>query len=231
MLLASELIEQEIIPRIDSRIVPIEVSAVANGRQIVQFKCLKWIKLFDVVYNNGNEVNIISYLPENRVVFQVDLPALKFELSSIVTLKKPIFLTGTLSNTKYEWDRFELSEREKLPFIWLVSPTNRRKADSKSSTYSFNLDLWFVHWSNWEKLNADREDEAVKPLLILTEWFLKAIESNKSKFTGYKGLDLSEYPKFGKREKNGIESTLFNSTLSAVHCTVEISSYDDCCDC
>ncbi len=231
MKLASEIVEDYIIPLVDARIKPIEVSAVANGRQIVQFKCLKWIKLFELVYNNGNEVNIISYLPENRVVFQVDLPALKFELTSVVTLKKPIFLVGTLSNTKQEWARFELDERKKLPFIWLVSPTNRRKIESKSNVFTLSFDLWFVHWSDWSKLNADREDEAIKPLSIFADYFFRAIETNKSKFVSYKGLDISDYPKFGRKDKNGVETMLFDSTLSAIHGTVDVTMHDECCDC
>lgn len=213
-MLISDVIQNDIINQMDTTVEIVEAGPVIQGAQLVRFKCMRWMKLFDSFFVNGGEVRILGY----TIGFvRIEAVAPGLPAGTICNLKKPLFLNGTLSNTKEEWARFELNERNKLPFVWLVSPTYIDVKNDDVSYFTANIDLWFVHWSDWSKLNKDRQDEALRPLYSLLEAFLKVIENDKVKFIGYNGLTQGDYPKFGKIDQNGTEKTIFDSTLSAIH--------------
>lgn len=221
-MLIIDYIQIGILDKMDTSVEVVEVGPVVNGAQIVKFKCLRWMKLFDKIFVDGNEVYILEF-GVAFVKLDIPNPAGAVRLDSIVKLKTPLLLNGTLSNTKEEWSRFELDERNKLPFVWLVSPTYTTKANKQTSLVKADVDLWFVHWSDWSKLNKDRQDEALRPLYVLLKEFNQAIEKNLTDFDGYDGLNIGDYPKFGKRDSNGIEKTLFDSTLSAIHVQMKLN--------
>ena len=142
-MLIVDYIQTGILDKMDTKLTVLEAGPVINGLQIVRFSCNRWLKLYDLAIVNGGEVAVAEYLG-SFVRFDVGDSA-GITLESDVRLKVPILLNGTLSNTKEEWNRFELDERNKLPFIWLVSPTKIETEDQNSPFVTAQLDLWFVH--------------------------------------------------------------------------------------
>lgn len=230
MELVSDVIANDLLPNIDNVLTIVDFLPVnANDVQPVKFKCNKWVDLFGFVYNNGVPVQVIGK-NDGYINFEIGSPSQEFTADSIVTLKIPLFLNGTLSNTKEEWNRFELDEREKLPFVWLVSPTYQ-KSNQYANYFTANLDLWFVHWSDWEKLNKDRQDEALRPLLAFVGAFMEVFTTNKEKFKEYSMINSADYPKFGTESSRGIEKQIFDSTLSAIHLQIDASIKNKCKNC
>jgi hypothetical protein len=220
MVLASNIVEKMIVDKLD-----LKLTVKTINDQEVTFKCLKWFKLYGfVIYNN--EQLTPTEIDGNTLTFDTE-----YTFTNAFSLKKPLFLCGTLSNTKEEWNRFESNERKKLPFIWLVSPTRSSKQNDRTTPIDLDLSLWFVHWSDWSKLNKDRQDEAIKPLLVLVNAFLEVIETDKNTFLSYSGLDSSDFPKFGTTNKDGIEKKLFDSTLSAIELTMNLKVNAENCNC
>ena len=228
-MLIVDYIQTGILDKMDTKLTVLEAGPVINGLQIVRFSCNRWLKLYDLAIVNGGEVAVAEYLG-SFVRFDVGDSA-GITLESDVRLKVPILLNGTLSNTKEEWNRFELDERNKLPFIWLVSPTKIETEDQNSPFVTAQLDLWFVHWSDWSKLNKDRQDETLRPLYSFIDAFFKAIKKNKLSFIKYSNLVMNDFPKFGTQDKNGIYKLIFDSTLSAVSSNfrLEIRKKEKCC--
>lgn len=222
-MLISEQIEQYVIDRLDNTLEILAVSAVVAGQQTVTFRCLKWMKLYDTL--NGR--TIVSY-NGNLVTFTIGAGQ-DFTMATEATLQNPLFLNGTLSNTKYEWDKFELNERAKLPFVWLVSPT-RENFEEETPTKNSECQLWFVHWSDWNLLNVDRQDEAIKPLAALVREFIKTIERQPAIFESYDNYSTKDFPKFGTETATGVGKMLFNSTLSAIEMNINVNIFRNCCE-
>lgn len=216
-----DLVQFDIINKFDNILKVVSV----NGQEVT-FKCLKWFNLYGFVIFNDSELKPISR-NENTLTFDTEN---EFTRSSLFTLKLPLFLDGTLSNTKMEWDKFEKHERKKLPFIWLTSPTQISKDKTESTILNYDLNLWFVYWSDWTKLNIDRQNEAIKPLSILVDAFLKTIENNQV-FESYSSVQILDFPKFGTVENESINKSIFNSTLSGIELKVNVRAYNNECNC
>ena len=218
---ASDLVKLDIINRLDNNLKVVSVDS-----QNVTFKCLKWFKLYGFVIFNNEELKPTE-INGNTLTFDTEI---EFTKQSQFSLKLPLFLNGTLSNTKMEWDKFEKQERKKLPFIWLTSPTQITKERTESTVLNYDLNLWFVHWSDWSKLNVDRQNEAIKPLSVLVDAFLSAIENNQT-FDSYSGVQILDFPKFGVIENESINKSIFNSTLSGIELKVNVNAYNNECNC
>lgn len=233
MKLISDIIEQEIINKLDNQLRVESFSAVANNEQTVTFCDIKWLKLYDFVYANNIKVDIQS-IDGNTVVFAITTQSIDYQ--TLVLLQKPIFFNGTLSNTKYEWTKYLNddginSERDKLPFIWLVSPTDEiTNGYEQGSLRTATCKLWFVHWSDWNLLNIDRQNEAIRPLYALVNAFQQSIVRNASVFKGFNQYTTRDFPKFGVENANGIEKQIFDSTLSAVEFDVNLEIFARYCE-
>lgn len=231
-MLISEIIETRVINQLDTSLEVLEFGNVVNDTQEVRFCNDKWVKLFGLVYVDGVGVPVNSYNSENgTIILDVTAPNQIVSFASVVTLDRPKFFNGTLSNTRLEWDKFSLDEREKLPFIWLVSPTTERvnNKDTGISRES-DLTLWFVHWSDWSKLNIDRQSEAVAPLMALKDEFVKTIERLTHIFEGYDNYSQKDFPKFGTETPSGTDRTLFNTTLSAIEVILSVKIFARYCE-
>lgn len=237
-MLVSEIIEQEIINQMDNFLEAVAFGPhdPETGLQDVTFCNIKWLKLYlDRLQINTVSFQVKAVSGNTATILVGDEPLLENE---IFALPLPMFLNGTLSNTKWEWNKYVdpvtkiNSERDRLPFIWLVSPTEERidSYDQGQSTTVVSK-LWFVHWSDWTKLNIDRQDEAIKPLIALQKEFINAMLRRSYVFDG-RSLNYSrrDFPKFGTENENGIAKGLFDSTLSAVELDVNFKLLNRYCE-
>lgn len=237
-MLVSEIIEQQIINQLDNFLEAIEFGEhdPETGLQNVTFCDLKWLKLYlDRLMINGNPYKVKAINGNVVTILVGDEPLVGDE---VFTLPLPMFLNGTLSNTKWEWSKYVdpttkvNAERDKLPFIWLVSPTEERiDSYDQGGGITVVAKLWFVHWSDWKKLNIDRQDEAIKPLIALQREFMNTMLRFSYIFDGG-SLDYSrrDFPKFGTENENGIDKAMFDSTLSAVELDVNFKVIGKYCE-
>ena len=213
---------KDIVNSLDVSLEVTAVSTLVDGEQTITFKCLKWIKLFKKL--DGKTIKSVT---NNAVTLQGVETA--YTMLSVFTLQRPTVLDGTLSNTKSEWDKYKGKESDKLPFIWLKSPT--QETSNPSELITANCELWFVHWSDWSKLNKDRQNEALRPLRSLFAEFKETIKRNRvPNVKGYTNYSLYDHPKFGEMEKNGASALLFNSTLSAFELNISLQYFEKCCN-
>lgn len=234
MKLINETIQQEIIDKLDNTLIIDSVFPVdtVTNLQYVTFRCIKWLQLYNFVTLNGIEYGVVSVNANTGVVvFAIPTGAPSFTVFHEPTLSRPLLLNGTLKNATEEWANLSLNEREKLPFIWLVSPTLERLAPLDSGlAKTSDLKLWFVHWSDWTQKNITRQAEAIKPLMRLIQAFTDAIDANSVAFEGYEGVDLRDFPKFGTLNEKGIDKVIFPSTLSAVEFDISLKLFRKYCE-
>lgn len=236
MKLISEIIQEEIIDKLDNslEIVSLEEPVTVGDlvTQEVTFCCLKWLKLYNQAFNSETEEPFKVYSISGKTVkFELIEGNNAIELNTPLAIKKPILFNGTLLNTQLEWTKLTLDEREKLPFIWLESPTPETFGNDETGIARTSAcRLWFVHWSDWQLLNANRQAEAIKPLSSLVEEFIATIDRNTIYFAGYDNFLMRDFPKFGTQAPNGAERSILSATLSALGVDISVKILKRYCE-
>ena len=233
MRLVSDIVFQDIISKFDLTLKVKSIGAEISGFQAVEFCNPKWARLYKKLLVDGNLIDVDSWVNDNTVKLVVgDIPFVGTESFEIFM---PKYFNGTLSNTKWEWNKyvpqgdFQNKESNKLPFIWLVSPTLVRTDEySQGGSQNAELNLWFVHWSDWQKLNNERQNSAVKPLQNMVDEFVRVTRGNV--MFGDFSFTTSDYPKFGTEDATGITKAIFDSTLSAVQMDVTLKIVSTYCE-
>lgn len=214
--LITDIVEQEIVDKLDNQLKVIRASSVVNDIQTLEFCDIKWLELYNVFIGGLQVVNISG----NSVDVATSTP---ISVGTVLEIQRPVFFHGTPLNTVQEWHEFSTNEKEKLPFIWLVTPTDDNYQDRKSTIERIdNCRLFFVHWSNWLELNQNRVNDTIRPLHSLVDAFINKTNNNPTVFDRLQNNGRrKEYPKFGRETQKGIEEVIMNSTLGAISLDVE----------
>lgn len=232
MVLLEDVIKNEILAKFDNKIRVKEVVSTF-GQQIsfVRFCDYKYLEFYKGKSFGQYSINDIS----SSGVVSVTAGQL-LNVGDEIPLPIPLFFSGTQYVTVEEWHRFaeETDNREesKLPFIWLVTPYNQRfMGEYKTINFKNDCRLLFVHWSNWSGLNEERLENAIDPLRALAKSFVHAIIKNKAAFGKPESYTTRNHPRLGKESNQGIEQTIFQSTLAAVELKISIDLKNIVCNC
>ena len=224
IILTQSIVEWEIVNKLNNTMRVLDAGVWSNDTQELTFCGLKWLKLYDEFLE---DVIVIEYIDERTVLVQTETPIEKGEM---LTIQRPLFFEGTPYETISEWHNFvdangQNREDTKLPFIWLKTPTGDDWYGFKSPmSRDSNLEVFFVHWSDWGKLNEDRVNKVIQPLMQLVAEFQNTINKNRTAFAPLENKGKTKgYPKFGNETPNGIENSIFESTLGAVKLEVEVT--------
>ena len=225
--LIENLIQKEVVEKLDNTMRIKRVEAWADNVQRVQFCNIKWLRLYSE-FLEGQLV--VGYDEDNWVVIQTETP---LEQGQELSIKRPLFFHGTPLNTIEEWHNFANDENTKLPFIWLKSPSRITNKGYKSPfKYDADVKLYFVHYSDWLKKNNDRVNNTIQPLNALKDALMDRIDKASPYFMKLENRGTSkDFPKFGKESAKGIEKTYFNSTLAGVMLDLQLKIKKDLCKC
>jgi hypothetical protein len=215
--LITDIVEQEIVNKLDNLLKVIRASAVVNDVQTLEFCDIKWLELYNE-FTNGLQVVSVS---GNSVDVATSTP---ITVGTILEIQRPLFLDGTPLNTVQEWHEFNPNEKEKLPFIWLVTAVDDGYQNRTSAIERIvNCQIFFVHWSNWLELNQNRVNDTIRPLHKVIDAFANKVNNNPPVFDRLSNNGTRrEYPKFGRETNEGIEEVIMNSTLGAIRYNVEL---------
>lgn len=216
MILTKDIIKDHIIDRLNNKVKVVSAGALVNGVQTIKLCSIKWLGLYNEFLSGEKVINISGE--------SVDVEtSTAFNVGDILEIKIPLFFHGNPYTTIEEWHNFSTQEKVKLPFIWYVTPSNETHNEPKQSIKrTSDVKLFFVHWSNWQKLNNDRVSESIQPLQNLVEEFMHASRKNTAVFDGYDNYRTREFPKFGNTDSNGVTKVLMNSTLAGVELTTTL---------
>lgn len=192
----------------------------------VLFCDYKWLSLYQ---GQGFGQYGISTINEDGSVWITS--AANLQVGELIPLPIPPFFSGTPLVTVEEWANFSTNENVKLPFIWLVTPSNYKNQDQKMTVKTkVDIRVFFIHNSDWKQLNRTRVNDSVKPMHAIAAAFVETVNNNKREFDYVKNNTIREFPRFGKETAKGIEQTIFNSTLAAVELrfTLELKNYCKC---
>lgn len=215
--LISDIAATEIVAKLPNRLKVLKASPVVNDEQTLLFCDVKWLELFMELKDGAKVLDVAG----NSVTVSTTTA---YEVGDIVEIPIPKFFHGTPYNTVKEWHDFSTIEREKLPFIWLVTPVNERYNDFRQTVERVaNCKFLFVHYSNWLELNQSRVNDTIRPLHKLIDSFIQIVNYAPLIFDKLQNDGTrKEYPKFGRETSKGIEEVIMNSTLGAVSLDIEL---------
>jgi hypothetical protein len=231
MVLLEDVIKDEILAKFDNKIKVKEVISVNNLTSHVKFCDFKYL----AIYQNKqfDEYQIGEFNEDGSIDITFITP---LSIGSEIPLPIPLFFSGTQYVTVEEWHNFAKetsnTEESKLPFIWLVTPYNQRfMGEYKTINYKNDCRVLFVHWSNWSGLNQERLENAIEPLRALAKSFVHTIIKNKAAFGKPESYTTRNHPRLGKESNQGIDQTIFQSTLAAVELKISIDLKNIVCNC
>jgi hypothetical protein len=214
MVTVGNIIENRIVSKMENVLEIVSFTNETDGFSYVIFEDLKYIRLYKYILINDEQYEF-SIIDNHTLRIEGSV-----NFNTEIKLPIPPFFQGTLSNTKFEWERFSNKEADKLPFIWLNSPEDERiDISGNGGTSEVQIEVWFVHHSNWKKKNSDRINESIEPLRSLVREFMRKVDH---RFPPYDNFSLRNFPKFVDEQNNKL---VFSSELSAVQLNMNIRFY------
>jgi hypothetical protein len=214
-----DTIRAQIIDKLDNRVKITYASLYDEGNQtqVIQLCDDKWLSLYNSFVGG---ITVDSFI-NGFYTIRTDEPV---EVGQILQLPIPVFFHGTPYSTIEEWHKFSSNERDKLPFIWLVTPAKNHEHGAERNAWESLIDCEFfiVHYSDWTETNSVRTNESIKPLHEVVKYLTKCVNSNSKYFDKHTGFKTKDFPKFGQESRNGVESVLMNSTLGAVKLDIKL---------
>lgn len=177
---------------------------------------LKWLKIGSVILDNQNRPSTVTQIGENYIVVHKDDPFVW--TSKYFTIVQDIYyFKGSPLATNQEWKFFEKDETDKVPFVWLVSPTtevfyNNGQANERES----DLRLFFLDITSPTYTVQQHHDNVIKYLNAWIDAFLEVINKNRRDFGRFDSYTLKEISRFGVETPQGVENNIIDSNLSAI---------------
>ena len=231
MVLLEDIIKDEILAKFDNKIRVKEVVSVNDLTSRVKFCDYKYLAIYQNKEFEGYQIG--GFLEDGSIDITFITP---LSIGSEIPLPIPLFFSGTQYVTVEEWHNFAKetsnTEESKLPFIWLVTPYNQRfMGEHMTINYKNDCRVLFVHWSNWSGLNQERLENAIEPLRALARCFVHTILKNKAAFGKPESYTTRNHPRLGKESNQGVDQTIFQSTLAAVELKISIDLKNIVCNC
>ena len=150
----------------------------------------------------------------------------------ILILNKPEFFVGTPIATNVEWERFSSNEKTKVPFIWMVEPTNEHFG-SENESIERRSDLVIVLLDSNNIVQWDTKathSNRLQALYNMVEEFIATIQRNKLFFSETMTHDVMNFTKFGKETSQGMENNVIDANLTGIDLRVTVDIYKkECC--
>ena len=221
----SDILEFEIIDKIDTTVKVVYASPVENNTQVIRLCDVKFLRLFGVMWylDESEYFSVLTYNEDGSLTIKASNDGIEAYKGQVLKLKKPFYLKGTPMAVNFEWNKLNQVQGLKLPLIWLLRPIKQKFFDDSILDRRSELVLYLVCEANFADDWTDELDEKnVIPLLNLANEIVNAINNNKKMFNkvlDWEALDLS---KFGTEEKNGMVKNILDAKLSGVELSVSL---------
>ena len=222
-----DLVQEEILNKINLNIKVVSVGALTSGIQIVSFCSNKWIRVGQYLTDSSDKLWKITAIDTNgEVSIKKPTGATNPSVRDVFEVVEPKFLFGTHRSANNEYTLKQRKTNDLLPLIWLVE--NIRETEyGKGSTFERDSNLRFFFLDDIDpnnELNEDFRKNVVSPMLGLKDEFLRVIKSNPI-FGNYKSVDIRTITRFGNEKESGVFENILNDNLSGVELGITLNIY------
>ena len=223
-----EIVEFEIVQKIDTKIRVKTASSVVDGLQTLTFCNQKYLRLFRKLYFGETEIVVKSNDGLN-VIIETTVP---IAVNSILNIPLPFYHRGTPRALNSIWNDLSTDEREKLPAIWLLNPVDEAWKSYGDIDRVSEVTLFFMCEADFNNdLTKELRKKNVFPMIQLSKAIEKAIEQNKLWFNPLNGYKTRDYSVFGTEDKNGMIANIIDSDLSGLSMGFSLEILKENCKC
>lgn len=223
-----QIVKQEIWANMD-RTIHVSSFDITNDIITLNVCDTKWARVgLGLVDDAPSGFTIVTVDHENRVI--------TLNGSSWVgngTLQRYKFFIGTPISTNEEWTAFSRDERQKVPFVWMVEPTQEEIQGVNSDLERISdirlvfLDDNFI--GKW--LTDEVHENRLQAIYNAVEWFLKAIKGNPL-FEFKDTYVVKNFTKFGTESTQGFAANIIDANLTGIEVRLSLPiNKDDNCNC
>lgn len=226
-----DIVEEEIIAKIDNVLTVSYASEVVNQEQTVRFCDMKYLRLYlgFVMGNNGYSIISIDGEEVTVTVFDGIDP---LEVGNQVTIERPFYFRGTPKAVNSEWKAFSDNEMDKLPMVWLVNPVEEEFFRNDPKERRSDIRLFILCLADFENdLTKNFREKNITPLLALAKEINNAINKNPSHFNKLNSYRTRDFSKFGVEDRTGIVKYIIDSNLSGVDMRFDLETLTENCNC
>ena len=227
-----EIVEKEIVLKIDTSIKVKTASALNGTLQTITFCNQKYLRLFQVLVNKTTDVGYaIQSNDGHSVVVMVNDPSEEIKKGDILNMPLPFYHRGTPRALNSVWTLLSNDERNKLPAIWLLNPIDEAWKNENDIERTADLMLFIMCESSHDELTKDLRQKHVFPMLQLAKEIERAIASNPLWFNRLNGYKTRDYSVFGTEDKNGMIKNIIDSELSGLSMAFSLEILKGNCNC
>lgn len=228
-----DIVKDEIVEKMDNSLRVVKI--VDNGGTYTLTICnsVKWARVKLTISDaalNAYTISAVDY--SARLITVTPLGAYAWT-STTGTLQKPKFFIGTPMRTNEEWLQFSNDERNKVPFIWMVEPTQERvKPDSDGKERESDIRIVFIDSNNspgW--ITTDVHEKRLKALYNMVSEFFRTIENNPLFGDIESDRQIRNLTRFGTETSNGFERNIIDADLTGIDARVALPIMKQSCKC
>ena len=210
----TKIVKEEIIDKMD---VTINVTSI-NGN-VLSICDFKWIRLGTVFKDDLGKEYTVTKVDAGTIT----ITSVHTFTGSKLHLKPPYFFVGTPIATNSEWTSFNNDERKKVPFAWMLEPTNEvLKGEQSDLERESSIHIVFLDSNDivsWR--TDDTHKNRLQGLFNMVSDFRKAIIDNPL-FDDVDDMRLKNFTKFGKETASGVENNIIDANLTGVEMRVTL---------
>lgn len=224
------IVEQEIVDKMNRNVTV--KSFVGNTLTVCTFKWARVGSIVEDAFDNTYQITSVDY--DNNLLEISPLGMYSFSGTNLI-LNKPSFFVGTPLSTNREWSQFDIDQRKKVPFVWMVEPTRERFKDlGDPISRESELRIVFLDSNDVEQwYTKDTHDNRLQALYNMVEEFIEAVRSNRLVFfSDDLEYTTKNFTKFGKETTQGVETNIIDANLTGIDLQVTVKVKRDYkCNC
>lgn len=218
-----QIVKDEIVAKINLTIEVESVTLLSPDNYALVVCSLKWSRKGLTIVDELNHSFVITEVdPNTNTIVVVG----SFEWSGNGTLQAYKFFIGTPIATNAEWKSFNIDERKKVPFIWMIEPTSEKFALSESSLErTSDLRLIFLddnYAGKW--LTTEVHENRLQSVYNCVEQFIETIRKNPI-FGNLPEYDLRNFTRFGVESTQGFTANIIDANLTGVELRISLPIY------
>ena len=186
----------------------------------------KWLRVGKIVTNSVGNKYTITEVTQDVSFKGVPLLPTSPNLTGIITLPAPFYLSGTHMATNNEWTKVTSNLMNKTPFIWLLETITMEKYGSGDSRdFSSDIRLFFLDETDIVNYyTIDHRTQVVEPMEELVMSFISVVEN----YPNIKKLDdylLVTFSRFGVEGVEGMFKNILDANLSGVELKITLTKF------
>jgi hypothetical protein len=192
----------------------------------------KWLRVGKIVTNSTGDKYTITEIVNDVSIKGVPLSTSAPNLTGIITLPPPFYISGTHMATNNEWTKASSNLMNKTPLAWLLETITMEKF-GRGDTRDFQSEVRLFFLDETDVVNyytLDHRTQVVEPMEELALAFIESVNLNR-KIKTIEEYSMVTFSRFGVEGTEGMFKNILDANLSGVELKISLTKYKEDCKC